>query len=168
MLIDNNDWLTFLSISQNFLDNFFLPVKYQSLSSKASVAYHRRSLILLFRRQIWEFECLEEVSSINGDNVLSWFTETSCESYNSLSFKQIRRMIYKLPFVLSFFNNSIVMIQEWLVNLVDNEYCILPLRWFKLRYLIESDEYNSFLAVSLRWEFNWYILIAMLLEEGIL
>ena len=168
MLIDNNDWLTFLSISQNFLDNFFLPVKYQSLSSKASVAYHRRSLILLFRRQIWEFECLEEVSSINGDNILSWFTETSCESYNFFSFKQIGCMIYKLPFVFSFFNNVIVMIQEWLVNLVDNKYCILPLMLFKLRYLIESDEYNSFLAASLRWEFNWYILIAMLLEEGIL
>lgn len=76
-------------------------------------------------------------------------------------------MIYKFPFVISFFNYIIVMIQEWLVNLIDNEYCIWPLILFNLSNLIESDEYYSLLSTSLRREFNWYVLLAMLLEEDI-
>ena len=99
---------------------------------------------------------------------MSWFTETSCESYNSLSFEQICSMVNESSLVICFFNNIIVMIYEGLVNLIHNEYCIRPLIFFDLWDLVKLNEYYSFCSASLRREFNWYKLLTMLLEEVIL
>jgi len=88
--------------------------------------FYLDNVCIAFSRQIREFDCFKEFTSTNSYDVLSWFTKTSSESYNSLSFEQIHSRISELSLIFNF-NYFIVMIQEWLVNLVDDKYGIFLL-----------------------------------------
>jgi hypothetical protein len=73
-----------------------------------------RDLDILFSKRLfhqWEFDCFKEFTSTNSYDILSWFTKTSSESYNSLSYEQIHSRISELSLFFNF-NYFIVMIQE--------------------------------------------------------